>query len=911
MKQVDAGKNSHRAVVVLCFLLVTTTTTGILAFIDSSSLQVWTAALDTDPVAMVVNGNGVENEISDICQIDGVSAAEVLAGAQGHIRRGEDGIDNVTRAFAVSGVVYSPTAAFFDEFEPIFTLLDGKFPENESEVAIPKKVADIAFIGIGYQVNYSYTSLNIRTLLTVVGIYSQTILNVVDYYFDSIGIVHPSLLNPISSFARVFVNVDRTQVTPSNVFGALAYANRIERSIVDLYPGGVYNSQYRVDNYLAIGIKSYLSWRDSQRAAQLLRAGGIGLLILMVAFSGVQYFVREKKKKCTQLYSRGASQFRINLSLFREIVILSFVATLLGIFLGILTSRIAMASDGFLSLNLAKLTWEPLLFTADSLVIVIALGVLLPVLTFIGYKGLFTAKQHIAEEKGRTARLVKGMSLIRWDLLVVLVTAVMIGSFYMGGPAIQSNPILTVMLSVLQLPLFLGIASLGIKALSRGAEGASSLVKPLVGSIPAAIGVRTLGKGRYSMSIAAMALIMATCIMWNGAVIDATLPITRTNHARFAIGGDISFHLSDAHSTDWTAFADSLSAFGPGIAASIVTTGVLFLSGNAADKVEFVAINASEYVKIGYDYYGERLNESSLSEDLNQLRSEVAGVILTADLAKEYNLQVNDILRAFTAFYGESAIEFTVTSIVEALGKPTIPGSSLDEAKEGVAFGHRRMWVNLEYLRPQINPLMDTRTYSLCAANPQYNSTDLVEYAMEEWGPEILYSNRWASADYEVEKYLSQTEYIMDRAVDSMMVVVAAMGTIAAMVVFFVENLRENERYSALLRSMGATRASLVKNEIAQGLVLVVLSIAVLALYAPLYIANTLVASGTIYSAWEYIFPITVFVVVPWPVLISFLFAFVLEVMAAIVVITGTNGMSLRHQLRASWAESQPSGGSN
>ncbi|TFG06655.1 FtsX-like permease family protein, partial [Candidatus Thorarchaeota archaeon] len=378
MIQGDAGKGSHRAVVILCFLLVTTTTTGILVFIDSSSLQIWVDSLDTGPVAMVVNGEGIETEIHNIRQIDGVTQAEVLEGARGHIRRGEGvgeiSTDNVTQAFAVSGIVYAPSSSFIVEFDTMFNLLNGRFPENSSEVAIPRKVADIAFIGIGYQVNYSYTSLDIRTPLVVVGIYSQAILSGLDYYYDGIGIVHPSLVNPASAFARVFVNVDRTPVAPQDAFGALTYVNGIDYSIRDLYPGDVYLSRYRVDNYLAAGINSYIDWRDNQRFAQLLRAGATGLLILMVSFTGVQYSIQERRKYCLHLYSRGATRRRISLSFFQEIAILSIMAAPIGILLGIFVSRFAIASDSFLELNLTKLVHEPTLIAQDSLIMAVALG---------------------------------------------------------------------------------------------------------------------------------------------------------------------------------------------------------------------------------------------------------------------------------------------------------------------------------------------------------------------------------------------------------------------------------------------------------------------------------------------------------------------------------------------------------
>lgn len=913
MKHDNASKSNQRAMVVFCFLLVTTTTTGILVFIDSSSLQVWTSSLDTGPVAMVANGDGIENETPIIRQIDGVTAAQVLDGARGHIRRGEGSgeisLDNVTQAFEVSGIVYSPSSSFLVDFETIFTLLDGKFPENESEVAIPQKIADSAFIGIGYQVNYSYTSIDVRTRLVVVGIYSQAVLSGVDYVFDSIGIIHRSLFNPTSSFARVFVDVDRTPVSPSDAHGALAYANGIEHSIVDLCPGGVYVSRYRVDNYLSASIKSYLNWRDSQRTAQLLRSGGISLLILMVVFSGVQYSVEEKDRKCVQLFSRGASQFRINMAPLREIVTLSLVAIPFGIVLGILASRIAVASDGFLRLNLKNLVEGPFLVTVDSLIIAVTLGVATPIFTFMGYKGFFTAKHHVSEEQGRIARLVRGMSLIRWDLIVVLVSAAMIGAFYAGGPTIQSNVILTLMLSILQLPLFLGIASLAIKAVSRAADGVSTLAKPLMGKIPASIGVRKLARGRYSMSIVAMVFILSTCIMWNGAVVDATLPVTRINHARFAIGADVSFHLSEYYSGDWTSFADSLSAFSPGIASTLVCTGELFLSGSAADRIEFLAIDAFEYSDIGYDQFGDRLNQSSLSVDLTELQAVKTGVIITIDLAETYNLEVNDVLRAFTAIYGEGAIEFTITSIVDALCKPTVPGSGIDQAEEGVVFGHKRIWVNMEYLKTQIDIVRDTDTYCLCATKPGHNDTFLVEQALDEWGDGFVYSNRWTSVDYEVQRYVSQTEYAMDRAIDGMILVISAMAVVAAAVLFLVNNLKKNERSNALLRSMGATQMSLVRIEMAQGLALIILSIGVLALYVPLYIANTLVASDTIYSSWAYVFPIGVFVVAPWPVLVLFLFIFSLEIIVAIAFIAGINGISLQDHLRAYWAKSQPTGG--
>ncbi|MFW9800953.1 MAG: hypothetical protein ACFFD9_10985, partial [Candidatus Thorarchaeota archaeon] len=116
--------------------------------------------------------------------------------------------------------------------------------------------------------------------------------------------------------------------------------------------------------------------------------------------------------------------------------------------------------------------------------------------------------------------------------------------------------------------------------------------------------------------------------------------------------------------------------------------------------------------------------------------------------------------------------------------------------------------------------------------------------------------------------------------------------------------------WHALLRSMGASNSLVVRAQGAELLVLVFLSILLLGLYAPLFLANSLLTAVGAYGSWSYLFPVVVFPVFPWLLLLIVLTFFVASVVLFIVAISAlATRVGLAASLNAAWAEAGPYGG--
>ena len=146
------GYSIRQRVVVttICLTLATALVSSIAIYVDSASVNEWAEQIEIGPVAMMVSGNGVKEALSGIAEIPGVTNVSGLDSAHGYITR-----RNIIYGFEASGIVYTLTQDYMDKFPTTFTLTTGRWPQNESEIAIPTSLADQSFIGVGWQVNYS------------------------------------------------------------------------------------------------------------------------------------------------------------------------------------------------------------------------------------------------------------------------------------------------------------------------------------------------------------------------------------------------------------------------------------------------------------------------------------------------------------------------------------------------------------------------------------------------------------------------------------------------------------------------------------------------------------------------------------------------------------------------------------
>jgi len=923
----------RKSVTLLCFLLTGTMIMGIAVYVDSYSVHYWDEVMDVGEVSMFIDGNDVDSIISSVRQTDGISEAVLLREASAYVYyeyMGEEMWDHFR--------VCAPTQEYFDTYPGVFSITRGRFPQNESEIAVSAVVDDWEWVNItlGSEIGYSGIEQTDRRNVTVVGMYTIGRLGADEwysyYYANWMAIVVPSLLDQDSEMASIHANVDRSGVTPFNAGGSLAYLTGIAEAIRSLDPFYTPQnpwSRYYVTNFLESAVYSYIAWQTSTRLMQLWRAAPVILLILMVSFLAIRHNVNERRYEANMLMARGASEGDVNSIVNREIGMVAVVSCGAGLLLGLLVSRIALGATGFFQFDASLMISEPWLITLESIILALVTGTLLPVLTLIAYRLVYSTKKTVEAGGGRLSKVSRGLTLVRWDALIVILASLLMIAMYSGGSEIQSNPILGFLASITPLPLFLGVASLVIKGVRRGAHIISGGLVRLLGEVPAFVGVRRIGKEASSAGPAIMVLVLAISLAWNSAVVDSTLPVTNVNQARFAMGADVTFELNSGSIDLWDEFLENVTQHESIASASQVDVATLFLADEYGSTAFFVAIDPTEYAEIGYDHLGLRLNESDLDEYLIDLENDPSGVIITSDIAESYGLEEGDLIRAFEEWDSPQVYEFTIIGIVPAIpellerqsqgrsgGGPIFyedyivppPGPYPWYSQWG--FGERRAWVHRDVGRVLFSNTTYLDHYCVVSTTPGANGTAIAEGLLSTGGNKVIVDGRWGSVDFEVSHYLSQVVYHIDRSLDTMLTAVTVGVIVGAFTIYAVEGVRSRRREIALLRSMGATNSLIVKAQGAELLVLLSLSVLLLGAYAPLFLANSLLTAVGTYGSWSYFFPVVIFPVFPWPMMVTVLIFFVVSITLFIAAIAAfSSRVSLSAALNAAWAEAGPYGG--
>ncbi len=911
----------RKGVTLLCFLLASTMAMGITVYVDSYSVHEWDKNLDVGEIAIIAQGQGILSYIGAIREIDGITKAAPLRAGYGNLRFWVNDTWGLYEEH-IWGDTIAPDQEFMETFPGYITLVEGSFPTtNMSEIAVINELADYYGIGIGDVLNYS-NDLYMDELVEVIGIYSQgQDENSNPYYwnYESIVIVVPDAI--YSGDNKIFIDIDRTRVTAFNAAGSLAYSNGIDQAIRMLDPAydpqNPWSSRFRASNRISTGITTYMYWVQSVRITQLFRSTSIILLILMVTFLAIRHNVNERRFESSILYSRGAAPRDLDKIVNREIFILSIFSCILGIILGIGISRVAIAATGFFQFDFALMISEPFLITLDSLIISVIAGIALPILALGSYRVVYSTKKSVDQDQGRLFKVVKGLNFVKWDVLVVGLAGVLLMVLVSGGSDVQNNPILGLILPIVPLPLFLGVASLSIKGLRSGAGRISLTMARVVGQIPASIGIRRIGKGASSGGAAAMVLVLAISLSWNSAIVDASLPVTKTNQAQFSIGADITFSLDNNKIEQWENFTQNVTSHENVVSATVVSETGFYLSSGYAGYKTFLAVNPREYTSIGYHYLGNRLNDSEMSSMLESLETVLDGAIISQDTAQEYNLEVGDILRA--SEISEEAIPFTfrVIAIVEAI--PEMPSDDYWYYYDYIIMppmvpyfpytdvvGQDRVMINREYLRSLLGALNQTNNFLCVSTVDNANGTETGESLLEAGGYEVLNQNLWDSVSSQTDEFLGQTSYHIDRSVDTMLTVLTVGTIMGAFAVYAVEGVRARRREIALLRSAGADSGLIVKAQGAEMLILMLFSLIVLLAYAPLFLSTSI--STVRVSAFE-TYPVSVFLIIPWLTIFTVLAFFIVSIMIFIgfVAFFGSR-INLAQTLNASWAEAAPYG---
>ncbi len=908
----------RKGVTLLCFLLASTMAIGITVYVDSYSVHEWEKNIDVGDIAITVRGSNIEAYVDDIREIGGVTKAAALRSGRGDLEK----IENNTIYLDLWGTLLTPDEEFYETFPNYINLEQGRMPENTSEIAIIYSPYSYSEIELGDILEVHLDDSQDIQDMTVVGFYSHEGQADSPYfwYFDSIGIVAPSAVSDDHADIKILVDVDRSGVSAFNPTASLMYLSGIDESIrlleptynpIEPWSGSIY-----VQNRLASGVNAYIQWVLMLRLIEMFRASSVLFLLVLVNFLAIRYNVNERRYEENMLISRGAAKGDLEKATTREIFILAIFSCFIGIPIGLLLSRVAIAATGFFVFNPALLFSEPILISLDSLLISALVTLALPMLTLGGYRAVYSTKKSVDEDRGKLAKLSKGLGLIRWDVMIVVISGFLLLALTTGSTATAMNPVLSLVLPILPLPLFLGMASISMKALRSGANRLSKVMRRVVGDVPASIGIRRAGKGASSAGAAAMILVLAICLSWNSAIIDASMPFTAQNQSRLSVGSDLTFALDEYKYGSWDAFITNVTNHELVESSTIVSEASLYLSAGYGGRTNFLAVNPREYMNIGYDYLGNPLNTSDLSLLLDNIETSPDGAIITTDIAQSYSFEVGDILRASTMEEDAIPLTFRIIGITDAL--PEVPeregyipwyGSFGLFGYQPPAVGTNRILVNREFLGSQLTLLNNSYNYLCVRTAPNANASAIVEDVFDGEGNIAVYNNRWESVSQNVHDYVSDTQYLMERSLDTMLTVLTVGTIVGGFTIYAVEGVRARRREIALLRSVGASKRMIIMVQGAEMLVLMLVSMILLLIYAPLFLSTSINLAGGSTTGMGDVYLVSVFPVIPWITIFVVLGFFVVCVALFIFVIAALSSrINLASTLNAAWAEAGPYG---
>ena len=911
----EAFQGKRRKIVALfCFMLSSAIVASIMVFVDSYSMEVWNSSNDVGPVSLVTMHTGFDSEIDEFREITGIDRAAAIRGTFAYLASYSMGLWWQANAFAMG---YSEE--FMEAFPTIFTLIEGQFPANDSEVAISILLADRLCVGVGDQVNYSFSSMNptnpsYRPTI-VSGIFEHGEKGHANsyYYIRGHAIFHSSVSHSMAA-GFIYANVDRSKVVAHNPADSLAYLNRIDeeiRRLDPMYARGSETSQYSIINFLSDGIEDYMLYLTNLRVSQILRSGGVIFLELAVIYLAISHIWSEREYEVSMLVARGASHFRVSVAVSAEIVIMAICSVLPGFVAGVVVSRFAIASDGFFGINFQKVLTEPLLISFDGLFYSVVGGMALPLIALAIHqmRGLF--RMTVGEGGGRLARITRALTFIRGDVVLLVLSATFLITLNMEGTAVTRVPFLFAMLGFLPFTLFFGMTSLALKGLKRGANHLSRVFGVIVGRIPASVGIRRLSRATASSGPLIIVLVLAMSLGWNYAINDATLPYTRMNQSRFAIGGDLAFHLDSEESDKWDSFVGNLTYSIPSSTGSLLSMLSLSLSTGAEGSFEFTAMDPYEYSLVGYDSVGNRLNESSLGPFMEQMAIMEFGAIVTQDIAEQYGLSAGGLLRAFWRNETElEALEFSIIGVVEAL-PDTLTFESGYNPYPGVEWtynvGAGKIWVSRDDVDVILSKESDIDNVFCMRVKDQLNATLITEEYLTNGWMEVLENQEWASASREVEIYISQDIYVLDRSTDTLMTILSVEAILGAFIVYAIEGIKSRKREIALLRSLGAKRNLVIRIQVSEMLVLLLISVVLLGLFTPVLSVNSLLAAVRTYSGVTYVYPSPITILTPWflmAMILSF-FIFCVSIFIALIAVSSSR-VNLSESLNSTWTEASP-----
>ena len=836
----------------LCFIVASTLIMCTPIYIDSISLPKFSESISIGPVGMIVHTSNIEitNELlQDIQDIPYVTNVAVLDWSFAYLR-----LDNTPlwtpEYWYTYGKVRSFNHEYSETYPDVFDIVSGRFPTNDTEIAISLRAAAMTYIEVGTTVFYSFGLNEPKTPLTVVGMFNLTISDIAFSYFDSIAIVNTSLLDSRNRVTRIDIDVDRTPVQPFNIMTSQQYLVTIENSVDSLDPGytAAGNSEFYVANILHDSLSEYSSWKNSMRISQILRIYSSAILAIILGFLGVNHNLTRREREASFYLMRGSSKLRVRSLFLFELLTISSLSFILALVTSFMTSRIALSSRGLLSFEPSLFFSDPVFITFESLIFGIFSSLLLPTLLFAIIETRKTISKRLVAAEGRLARTTKGFNQIRLDVVTLFGAFLMIGILNVVHSSNPTNSLLDLLSSTTPILVFLGIARLSIKFLQKASFPLSRVFAPIVGGL-GKIGIRRIGTNNRLSGLVFLSLLFTIAFSISSLSNFYVISNTQLTNARFAIGSDLTVSLSSSDPQELTDFKSIVNEYNEVDAASIVSTGNLYLSEGSSGRFRFAAINPDEYASIGFDSSGSRLNESWINPSLIELNRSMTSAIIAEDIATRYNLEIGNTLRTFTSLDYENLIEFEIIQIVPTLTLPRVIDFAASSTSS-ISLGLGNIWLNIQYLA-NIAELNESTDNFLCIGMKDVQRSNALADNLSNVNSTLITPGDWSVALTNVDMCVDQEIYRIDRAIDTMLILTSWMASFLVVVMYEVETAQIRKRTCAILKVLGISTRQLYVIHIAEVCTLCITCFLVLLMYGPVNtlasLDNSMIRYGTSY----------------------------------------------------------------
>ncbi|MFW9848821.1 MAG: FtsX-like permease family protein [Candidatus Thorarchaeota archaeon] len=888
----------RKTVTIFCLVIANSIFTGLLIYMDSYSVSIWNYETSVGPASIILTSTNELPNASTIRTVEGVSKAANFKRAWANIFaqppeynnthvQASDSIKKSTATLPAPepSLNLSVRVATFeqdmlDQYPTIFNLTDGRWPEAPNEVAFSAWLIDYYLVDIGAAVNYRNTNEWIYHSLVVVGIYSRPEIDNRNQWYYYIGdmVALPEMLGQLEVFYYSYIDVNRAPVTPFSASPSLEQIAQTEERIRNLDPTYSINhvTNFGLDNVLAKGIQRYLDWMVVSRIDYIVKAQMSLFIAVILSALTIRFNISGQEEKKKLLFTRGASHRQVLFAAYREIISLSFISFLIAICLGIFVSRLGMSAIDFFGFQLNEIFTQPLLITIDSFVYMAIFTLLLPTFfTFLMQPS--SIKKRIEESENRKiGMLITGVRRIRWDAVIVILSLAMIIGTWETGTNMNSIPLLSIVIYSLPLFLAIGVASLLSKGMKYSSEGFTRGFKK-VSKIVATIGGRRIGKNAKSVGPTIFLIALTLSLTWNSATVASTLPYTALNHARFAIGGDISVRLDPRERVHWTELMTNISNSPEVAAVSFVGIYGLSLSSEIQDTTEFVALDPEEYKQVAYDEFGQKLEASSLGTTLDILSESPSGVIVTSDIAESYELAEGDSLRAFKG-NGSSivTIVFSIIEIVGALPDTMVTATGYHPPETGgptIHVGEGKVWMNRDYADVILGENEENSMFLCTRLKDGSNGGSVSTTILDSYGDVIL---GFSSAKEYSDEFVSTTQYESDRSLDTLRALLVLSVIPGALVLYISSNLDERKDEEILLRVLGSDMHTIRSSRQIEILSLIGHTGLLLILCAPILLQNTLFILINTSTVALISYPQPLLPVIPWTTIVVLLLVLVI-----------------------------------